>query len=186
MTINAAQLLSELRNDHRNMAKLLDLLQREIDRIGHLDDSADVQLICDIMRYMTEYSDGTHHPREDIIYAGMRARQPERMQGLEAVEVDHKDIAAFSLRLLNDAEAIIAGNAVARQRVIEDSRQYVDRLRKHMQWEEKELFPCADTMADDLNIDVSHLDATDPLFGAEPDPSFAYLSRIIEPQPGPG
>jgi hypothetical protein len=53
MTQKAAELLTELRQDHRNMAILLDLLQQEIDRIDHPDESPDFELLRDIMRYMT-------------------------------------------------------------------------------------------------------------------------------------
>lgn len=180
MTIDATQLLAELRQDHRNMAVLLNLLQQEIDRIDHPSESPDFELLHDIMRYMTVYPDATHHPREDLIYAGMQAKQPELAKGLEAVEVDHKEIAELGKRLRDDVEAIVAGTIVARERVIGDAQQYVHRLRKHMTWEEEDLFPRADSMGDDLELDTSHLDATDPVFGARRETSFANLSQTIE------
>ncbi|NIV18774.1 MAG: hypothetical protein GWN47_10320 [Woeseiaceae bacterium] len=49
-----------------------------------------------------------------------------------------------------------------------------------MTWEEQDLFTRADAMGDDLEIDTSHLDAADPLFGAHSDNSFADLSRTVE------
>ena len=180
MTYKAAQILAELRQDHRNMAILLDLLQQEIDRIEHPDEAPDFGLLHDIMRYMTVYPDTTHHPREDLIYAGMKARQPELAEGLEDVEVDHRDIAELGKRLRDDVAAVVAGTVVSRDRVIDDAQQYVDRLRKHMTWEEEDLFPRADAMGEGLKLDTSALDATDPVFGAQRDTSFANLSETVE------
>ena len=61
MTILLADLLKDLREDHRNMATMLDLLNRQI---GHIRDGErpDYELIHDVMRYMTTYSDAVHHP----------------------------------------------------------------------------------------------------------------------------
>lgn len=183
MTHDATELLAELRQDHRNMAILLDLLQQEIDRIDHPDESPDFELLHDIMRYMTVYPDAMHHPKEDLIYAGMQAKQPELAKGLEEVEVDHRDIAKLGKRLRDDVEAIVAGTIVARERVIGDAQQYVNRLRKHMTWEEEDLFRRADAMGEDLELDTSHLDAADPVFGVQRDTSFADLSETIDREP---
>ena len=180
MTYEAADLLAELRQDHRNMAVMLNLLQQEIDRIEQPDASPDFQLLHEIMRYMTVYPDTMHHPKEDLIYAGMLAKRPELAKGLEEVEVDHKDIAELGKRLHDDVAAIVAGRTVAPDRVIGDAQQYVNRLRKHMTWEEEDLFPRADAMGDGLTLDTSHLDAADPVFGAQRDPSFTNLSQTVE------
>jgi len=180
MTYKAAELLKELRQDHRNMAILLDLLQQEVDRIDRRDESPDFELMHDIMRYMTVYPDATHHPREDLIYAGMQAKQPELAKGLEKVEVDHKEIAELGKRVRDDVAAIVAGTIVAKEQVIGDAQQYVHRLRKHMTWEEEDLFPRADSMGEDLKLDTSDLEATDPIFGAKRESSFANLSQTIE------
>ena len=180
MTHEAAELLAELRQDHRNMAILLDLLQQEIDRIEREDESPDFELLHDIMRYMTVYSDAMHHPKEDLIYAGMIAKKPELAEGLEDVEVDHQDIADLGERLRDDVEAIVAGTTITRERVVGDAQEYVHRLRRHMAWEEEDLFPRADAQGDDLEIDTSHLDAADPVFGVVRETSFANLLQTIE------
>ena len=180
MAHQAAELLAELRQDHRNMAILLDLVQQEVDRLGHPDETPDFELLHEVMRYMTVYPDTMHHPKEDLIYAGMKAKQPELAEGLEEVEVDHKDIAELGKRLRDDVEAVVAGTIVARERVVGDAQQYVHRLREHMQWEEEDLFPRADAMGDGLKLDTSHLDAADPVFGVQRDTSFANLSQTVE------
>ena len=183
MSDAAARVLAELRQDHRNMAILLNLLQQEVDHVAHENESADFELMQDIMRYMTVYPDTTHHPKEDLIYAGMREKRPDLAQGLEAVEGDHRDIADFSQRLLADIKAVVAGTYVTRERVISDAKEYVNRLRKHMAWEEGDLFSRAESMVDELDIDTSRLADPDPLFGPQGDSSFETLSRSLENTP---
>ena len=179
MTNNAAEILAELRQDHRNMAILLGLLHDETDRID-TDEVPDFELLHDIMRYMTVYSDAIHHPKEDLIYGGMRQAQPELVEGLERVEEDHQEIAKLGAALRDDIEAIIAGTAVTRERVLHDAHDYMNRLNKHMAWEEEDLFRRAAELGDDLAIDAAHLSAIDPVFGAKREASFANLLQAIQ------
>lgn len=178
MSTSATEMLRELRTDHRNMAVLLDLLQEEADRLEG-DNDIDFELAHDIMRYMTVYSDAVHHPREDLVYAGLLAVQPNLAGGLEQVEDQHRELAELGKRLRNDFEEILAGSAITRTRLVEDTRNYLHRLRQHMAWEEEDLFRRADSNADSLTIDDSHLKASDPVFGASRDASFRGLFEAI-------
>ena len=178
MSTVANELLAELRQDHRNMAILLGLLNEQTDLIGS-DQTPDFELLHDIMRYMTVYSDAMHHPKEDLIYAGMVAAQPELREGMERVEEDHEEIAELGQQLRNDIESIIAGTAITRDKVLEDAKNYMHRLQKHMAWEEEDLFRRADAQGDDLIVDTSHLTATDPVFGSMRESTFAGLLQAI-------
>ncbi len=179
MSMHASELLSELRLDHRNMAVLLNLLQDEVERMQQ-DDDADFELAHDIMRYMTVYSDAIHHPREDLVYAGLLAAQPQLAEGLEAVEEQHRELADLGSRLRGDIEAVLAGNAVTRERVTADTRNYLHRLRQHMAWEEEDLFRRIDDLADSLEIDDTHLKANDPVFGEHREAAFSGLYAAIQ------
>jgi len=182
MTILLADLLDDLREDHRNMAIMLNLLGQQVELIR---DGAkpDYELIHDIMRYMTVYSDAVHHPKEDLLYAGMRTEQPEMARGLERVEPEHQEIAALGEQLRNDVEAIASGVAVTRDRIITDTDAYVKMLRNHMTWEEEDLFRRAKQLVQsekDMFVDISHLDTLDPVFGPEREHSFANLLQNIK------
>ncbi|MDH3351145.1 MAG: hemerythrin domain-containing protein [Gammaproteobacteria bacterium] len=182
MTILLADLLDDLREDHRNMAIMLDLLSRQV---GHIRDGEkpDYELIHDIMRYMTVYSDAVHHPKEDLLYAGMQAEQPKLAQGLERVGPEHREIAELGERLRNDIEAVASGAAVTRERILADTNAYVQTLRTHMAWEEDDLFRRADELVNgekSMFVDISHLDTLDPVFGPEREHSFANLLQNIK------
>ena len=182
MTIRLAQVLEDLREDHRNLALLLNLLEAECES-ATVDEAPDFELLHDIMQYMTVYSDAVHHPKEDLVYDALRDQGADYAEGLEGVEPDHRDIAHLGAALRNDIEAIIAGGAVTRETLIGDLRSYVDRLRKHMAWEEEDLFVRADSLAEangNAAIDVSIFPDDDPLFGETRKTSFLNLLNHIQ------
>ena len=182
MTILMADLLEDLREDHRNMATMLDLLGRQVDHIRN-GDRPDYELIHDIMRYMTVYSDAVHHPKEDLLYASMKAEKPDLDADLARVGPEHREIAELGETLRNDVEAVASGAAVTRERIIADTTEYVRQLRQHMAWEEEDLFRRAKELVQSeksMFVDISHLDALDPVFGPEREHSFANLLRSIK------
>lgn len=181
MTILLADLLGDLHEDHRNMSIMLDLLSQQIDHIRD-GERPDYELIHDIMRYMTVYSDAVHHPKEDLLYATMRAEDPELAAGLDRVTPEHEDLAALGETLRNDVEAVASGAAITRERLVEDTTEYVNTLRQHIAWEEEDLFRRAEEMIrgeEDMFIDISNFDRLDPVFGPEREHSFENLLRNI-------
>jgi len=182
MTHKVAQILEELREDHRNMALMLNLLELEAGRI-HDGEEPEYELLHDIMSYMTVYSDAVHHPKEDLIYAKLWSRGPELSAGLEHVEDDHREIALLGQSLRREFEAIVAGAAVTRDRIIADALAYAERLRRHMAWEEDDLFLRADKLVaeeDAISVDATHLGTQDPVFGKTPEAIFKNLLRSIQ------
>jgi hemerythrin-like domain-containing protein len=181
MTMLLADLLGDLRQDHRNMSVMLDLLSQQVEHIRN-GERPDYELIYDIMRYMTTYSDAVHHPKEDMLYSVMLTEQPELVAGLERVGPEHMEIAERGDTLRHDVEAVASGAAITRERVIEDTSNYVQFLRQHMAWEEEDLFRRADKLAgreEDLFIDISNFDRLDPVFGPQREHSFENLLRNI-------
>ena len=182
MTRQMADILGELREDHRNMLLMINLLEFESSRI-HDGDLPDFELLHDILIYMTVYSDAVHHPKEDLIFAKLWSKGPVFSAGLDHIEEDHRNIAALGLALRRDFEAVVAGAAVTRDQVIADTFAYAERLRNHMRWEEDDLFMRADELITDssrITVDASHLDTDDPVFGTEPEAIFKNLLRSIQ------
>ncbi len=182
MRIKLARILEELREDHRNLTRLLDLLESECREVPD-DGEPDMELLRDIMHYMTVYPDAIHHPREDLVYTAMREHCTDLAEGLENVPGDHREIAELGATLRSDIEAIISGAAVTRQHLLEDLVNYVGHLRRHMEWEETDLFPRADSLARDnltATVDVSMFMGDDPVFGATTARSFSNLLTNLQ------
>ena len=182
MESDTRQLLSELREDHRNMALVLNVLERNIETAASGADP-DFKLIDEIMRYMTIYPDAVHHPKEDVVYAELKKQRPDLADGLDDVSEDHQQIAELGSKLRGDVEAVVAGAAVRRAQFILDALQYVGRLRSHMAWEETDLFTRVDTMIgeDPHAVDVDEfLHIKDPVFELEVEAGFRRLMNSIQ------
>jgi hemerythrin-like domain-containing protein len=182
MKNTAAAVLEELRDDHRNMALMLNLLERESNRI-YEGAEPDYELLGDIMHYMTVYPDAVHHPKEDRLYAELRAVRPDLSVGFERITMDHRHISELSVKLRDDIASINAGSPIRRNAVVADALRYVNTLRGHMQWEELDLFRRVDEMIDaghdtfDTAI-FSH--SADPVFGPEVEQNFGRLVTSIQ------
>lgn len=184
MESEGRELMRELREDHRNMAIVLDLLD-EVAKQASAGKDPDFELLGEIMRYMTVYPDAVHHPKEDIMYARLRSERDDLADGLEDVTVDHVAIAELGSRLRDDVDAINAGAAVRREKLIEDTSNYVRRLRTHMAWEEEDLFGRLDEMLDTQSLEFdfsefSHI--KDPVFELEIEAGF---KRLMSSLPAP-
>lgn len=177
MESEARTLMKELRQDHRNMSIVLDVLE-DVVREASSGHDPDFELVDEIMRYMTVYPDAVHHPKENIIYEQLRAKRPDLSADLDDVPADHDDIAELGSALRDDVEAINAGAAVRRQKFIEDTSGYVNRLREHMGWEERDLFRRIDSMldAEEHEFDVKEFEhIKDPVFELEIEAGFRRL-----------
>lgn len=174
--------MNELRTDHRNMVQLLDLLDAETVRLADCDEP-DYDLVYDIMTYMSEYPDAVHHPKEDMIYRHLKSIHPDIDESLKHIEADHKALGEASHEIRRDIDAIAADGVVSREALAESLRKYSEDLRKHMYWEEKDLFELADRLDDDENWTVllkAYDEASDPLFGNQTERRFQKLFNGIQ------
>lgn len=181
MSTNIAVLLGELKTDHRNIARLIDLLEKEGDEI-YSEGAPDLNLMCDIMRYVTEYADTVHHPKEDKLYAELRAVRPDLSGGMGRIGNEHRALGEQGLALLKKLEAALDGEAASRKLVVADALRYADLLRKHMRWEETDLFKRLDRLVADGHEDISIaviVEQGDPLFGSDVEQRFAELYRRV-------
>src|SRR6516165_6053004 len=70
-------IIEVLRQEHRNIERLLRVLEREL---GVFDrgDRPDYGVILAVIDYFKDYPDSCHHPKEDIIIEKLKTRDPVR------------------------------------------------------------------------------------------------------------
>ena len=180
MTIAVTDLVADLRRDHRNVRLLLDVLELEAGRLfdGRVPD---LEVLHDTMYYMTVYPDAVHHPKEDRLYAELRAARPDLTCGFERISAEHRHIGEAGRALRNRFAALICDSLEPRKALVADTLRYVNTLRSHMQWEELDLFRRALVMARDGHryLTFEDFDLDDPLFGARVTAPFAALHERI-------
>ena len=182
MDNNVANVLAELRRDHKNMGMMLRLLEHESNLL-YAGDEPDFELIHDVMHYMTVYPDAVHHPKENRIYAELKAVRPDLTAGFRRIIDDHKEIEDQSLRLRDGFASIHSAQFVRRNQLVADALRYVDMLRGHMQWEELDLFRRVEEMVRDGHEFIeaaTYLQGCDPVFGGNVEQKFAAVVSKIQ------
>ena len=66
-------IMEQLKADHGSISRLLATLEEQI-AIVHDEENADFELMHDIMVYMTDYPERTHHPMEDLVFRKLANR----------------------------------------------------------------------------------------------------------------
>ncbi len=64
-----------LRQEHRNMEKLLLVLEQELS-VFDWAERPDYEVVWKIISYFKVYPDAYHHPQEDLIFKKVEARDP--------------------------------------------------------------------------------------------------------------
>ncbi|MEK9661399.1 MAG: hemerythrin domain-containing protein, partial [Alphaproteobacteria bacterium] len=84
--------LERLQQEHRDVAKLLDILENEL---AAFDNAAtpDFEIMAAIADYFLGYPATAHHPKEDLVYRILVERWPDRVNAVGDIEAEHGTIA---------------------------------------------------------------------------------------------
>lgn len=131
-----------LRQEHRNMEKLLRILEREL-RVFDRGGRPDYEVICAIVAYFEDYPQSCHHPKEDLIFEKIKIRDPRTAALIGDLETEHRDETARLRRVKQAIECVLSDQDLLRQSVDHIIRDFIDRERGHMTMEERIVFPAA-------------------------------------------
>jgi hemerythrin-like domain-containing protein len=162
-------ILESLSREHANLAKLLKVLARQIEVFKN-GGAPDYHTIRTILEYNLEYADLYHHPKEDLIFARLRKRYPDTINTVNNLEEDHRRLAAQTRRFAEAIGNIIEGAELPRDRIMRMAEDYLESLHRHMEMEDKWVFPAAQQwLTDEDWADIEHEATTgdDPLFGPQ-------------------
>jgi hemerythrin-like domain-containing protein len=68
-------IIERLSREHRNIEKLLAILERELE-VFDRGDRPDYEVIRAVISYFEVYPEVYHHPQEDLVFAKLRTRDP--------------------------------------------------------------------------------------------------------------
>ena len=167
--------------DHVNFSHLLNLLEGQL-ALFHDGASPDYELMLDIMYYMTHYSDVVHHPREDLVFARVKQKDPSTRASIDALTGQHAHLKQAGEALASDIDDVVNGSVSSRAQVEARARAYTADMRRHMGAEEATVLPAAAKLLTDadwtaVEAAIAHVD--DPLFGASAQTRYASLRREI-------
>lgn len=167
--------------EHAYFAQLLRLLRREIDVI-HAGEDPNFELMVDILRYLREYADRVHHPREDVAFARLARHCPDMQAVLGRLNQEHRVIETAGSELLARIEAAVGGEVVPREKIEAAAATFLVFYESHLAREENEVLARAGrhlTPADWDAVRSSIASIPDPVFGKDPQERFRELRRQI-------
>ena len=179
-----SNVIAALDRDHANMAKLLQLLESEILAI-EVGKTPDYPLLQDIMRYMTQYPDRFHHPKDDVVFAQLVKRDPGARADVEKLVKEHVSIGLAGQKFDKLLRTKVVDSVDVREQLGTSGLAYIRALREHMLAEETMLFPLAMavlTKKDWRVIDEKVEANKDPLFGTMVAREYQRLYRLITDQ----
>ncbi len=175
------EIVRALREEHRNLAKLLIILEGQM-AIFADGGKPDYELLDKILDYTLNYSDLFHHPKEGLILEKLRTRNPVAIEAVGELEEDHDRLAGLTKLFAMAVSNIISEVQVPREKVLNVAREYIEFMRRHIELEERKFFPAALenlTEADWAEIHAADDQPADPLFGPDTEESFEALHEEI-------
>ncbi len=176
-----SHVIAALTRDHANISKLLEILESEILAIT-VGKTPDYPLMQDIMRYLSQYSDRFHHPKEDLIFAQLLRRDPDVRIEVEELIEEHVLIGLAGREFSSLLHASSVDSVVLRERLSSAGSNFVRSQREHMSKEENKLFPLAGQLLSEKEwqiIDGAIGSIDDPLFDEMTSDDYQRLYRLI-------
>ena len=180
--LTAREIMLHLHNEHKYMSKLLNVLLEQMELIDK-GETPDLAIMNDVARYMSEYSDNFHHPKEDIIYKKFSECHDSHKAEVVNLLIDHE-------AANKKTETLLVSIRHAQQNTSRDSlkilrlrcEDYIASMSRHMDLEESQVFPrVLEVLSDEDWAEIINdiQPSIDPLFGRIVEKHYEDLSRAI-------
>jgi hemerythrin-like domain-containing protein len=179
--MEGAMVIEILRQEHRNIEKLLLVLERELNVFAR-GDRPDYEVVHAIIAYFQVYPDAYHHPLEDEVFEKLKVRDSAAAAKIGDLAADHRRGAERLRRVAEAVENVLADRELLRQTVNDIIRDFIEQERRHMAMEERNFFPAAIKalqLQDWAEIASIMTDQSDPLFNEVVEEKFDVVRRHI-------
>ncbi len=176
------ELLDRLREDHRNFARLIDAVEREL-KLFNAGGRPNYELLLAAVDYLHDYAERQHHPAEDLVYARLATCAPACAERCGDLIAEHNRLEALTLSFLTLLRSVLSEATVSRDRVDREAFAFLDAHRKHMRAEDVRFFAEAEvelSAEDWRELAAQARTGPDPLFGARAQERFRELRRAID------
>jgi hemerythrin-like domain-containing protein len=131
-----------LSREHRNIERLLAVLEHELDIFDRAD-RPDYEVIRAIIAYFEVYTEMYHHPQEDRVFAKLKIRDPVAAAKVGDLAREHQKGAERLRRLAKAVDGVLADREFRRQDVDTIVRDFLEQERRHIVMEDRDFFPAA-------------------------------------------
>lgn len=146
-------MLTQLRQDHANMARLLHVLALKHKTLDH-GERPDFHLIREVVDFILDYMTGFTVPLERICSEQLLTKVPEANElGCRLAE-DYLALNERLARLSQDIDMILMDAVVPMDRFADDLKAYLEAHRAYLRAEREELFPLMREHLDEQELKV--------------------------------
>ncbi len=163
------------------MAKLLNAFERQLAAFDR-GATPDYDIVRGVIDYCLTYPDLYHHPKEDLVFARLKLRDPAAAEAVGDLKAEHDALGETTRRLAAAVRQVLGEGEVPRDSVHETAAKFLSFYRHHIEMEEEKFFPAALdalTLEDWREIEGELKERDDPLFGQEPEERFVALRQNI-------
>ncbi len=153
--------------EHENTLTLIRTLERQV-AISERGEVPDYDIVEGIADYFLSYPDLYHHPKENLVFAKLRERDPAAASNIGDLQGEHDEIALRTRDFSAAARSMRGGVAVAGIPFEKWAGNFIEFQKQHMENEERLFFPVALevlTPQDWQELEAKMMDQDDPLFG---------------------
>jgi hemerythrin-like domain-containing protein len=177
-----AEILETLRRDHANMARLLNILEKQVSAFGG-GAAPDYEIVQGVVDYFLDYPDLCHHPIDDLLARTLLDKSEFKDHAIRGLAEQHEELGVLTRRFAEVVRRVIDEAELPRDYFIRAAKEFISSQRHHMQMEEEYFFPLAEgglTPQDLAALDSELFDKEDPLFGDKVKGRFeALLNDIV-------
>lgn len=176
-----SEVIRLLRQDHANLAKLLEALERQLAKFDTAG-KPDYEIIEAILDYCRTYPDLHHHPREDLVFRKLQERNPGAAAAVGDQEAEHAIIDRLTARFAEAVRNVLNDLEVSREAFDHAARAFIDNYWRHMTMEERVFFPRALeelTDGDWQEIEAALVKREDPLFSKQVEERYEELRKHV-------
>ena len=131
-----------LSREHRNIEKLLDVLEHELE-VFNRGNRPDYEVIRAIISYFEVHPKMYHHPQEDLVFIKLKMRDPAAAAKVGNLAAEHKKGAERLCQVAKTVDAVLADREMIRQTVGDIIRDFIEHERHHILMEDLYFFPAA-------------------------------------------
>ena len=163
----ASHAIDALKTDHANMRRVLRLIDGLLDEV-ETGRTPNFVLLANALYYMRKFPSEVHHPKEDLIFRLLYAREPSLLDEVIYARDEHNEIAEMEEWLAEQVLDAPPPGSAERRGMLESGRRYVATQLRHSEREERLLFPRAQAALSEQDwADVADRfkQIDDPVFG---------------------
>ncbi len=175
------EVIESILREHRTIGEVLDLLEAQVDLFEQAE-QPDYDLIREIIDYFRTFPDLYHHPKEDLMFERLKARDAAAVKPFGNIEALHLEISERLADFSRAVARVMMEAEMPRDTFVKLAREFISGERAHMKAEEQHFLPVAAKILDQndwAEIDKIVAKFNDPLLDPTANNRFALLRERV-------